>query len=106
MFQEQVSRTGKNRGGKTVHDSNFPPNTSKKQIIGFVHPYTHAFILEAAFQSHNCLSNTYYALSTVLATVDAIRIKMVLIPVPVNLPSEHLLKCKNESDTISTLKQL
>ena len=84
----------------------FQQTLQKKQIIRFAHSYAHAFILEAAIQFHNCLSNTYYALSTVPATVDTIRIKVVLIPVLVDLTSKHFLKCKNESDTISTLKQL
>ena len=42
----------------------------------------------------------------VLATMDTMRVKAVLIPAPMDLMSKHFLKCRSESDMISTLTEL
>lgn len=43
VFQEKVFRIGKDRGGKTSHDSNFPTETPKsKQLSSFIHMFIHS----------------------------------------------------------------
>lgn len=43
-FKSKFLELEKNRGGKTAHDSNFPTNTPKKHLIGFVHSFIHSCI--------------------------------------------------------------